>query len=126
MSAGISYDLNREILAFNGKDINADSIGYAHNPAVNLSISQSLAPAIVSGRKDPNVEILSRKICSASYSKDVVEKALLESVTYYYIQARCTNRLLEKYQKAVAFYDLFGKIGNIDFRAEDIRLFMHL
>ena len=106
VSAGISCGIDRSILDYSAKDIDSDNIGYSQNPTVNLSINQSLMPAIKSGIKDPNTEILRKNIRSASYSKDSAEKQLIENVSYYYIQARCTARLLEKYKKYVSFYDL--------------------
>lgn len=106
VSAGISYSINRGILNYSAKDIDSDNIGYSQNPSVNLSINQSLMPAFDAGIKDPNTEILRKNIRSASFTKDSAEKQLIEDVTYYYIQARCNARLLEKYKQYVAFYDL--------------------
>lgn len=106
ISAGLGYGIDRGILNYSFKEIDSDDIGYSQCPSVNLSLNQSLMPAIAKGLKDPNSEILRRNVRSASYSKDSVEKQLVEDVTYYYIQARCTDRLLEKYKKFIAFYDL--------------------
>lgn len=63
-------------------------------------------PAIATGIKDPNAEILNRNILSAFYSINSVEKSLLETVTEYYIQIRCLNRLIEKYTNYIGFYEL--------------------
>lgn len=106
VSAGLGYGIDRGILDYFSQEIDSDNIGYSQSPSVNLSLNQSLMPAIAKGLKDPNSEILKRNVRSASYSKDSVEKQLIEDVTYYYIQARCTARLLEKYEKYVDFYDL--------------------
>lgn len=106
VSLGISYSINRGFLDFSVEKINSDSIGYSHIPTVNLSINQSLFPAIINGKKDPNVEMLKKNISSAFFSKNIIEKSLIESVTNYYIQARCINRQLEKYKNYIDFYDL--------------------
>lgn len=107
VSGGISYDIERKILNYFSKEINSDNIGYSQTPSVNFSINQSLLPAFFQGYiGDPNTGILSGNFRSENFSKDLKEKSLIEKVTYYYIQARCANRLLEKYRKYVDFYDL--------------------
>ena len=41
----------------------------------------------------------------ASYSKEAIEQSLIENITQYYIQQRCTLRMLEKYERYIQFYD---------------------
>lgn len=106
VTAGVSYSMDRGIIDYSAEEIDSDSIGYSKTPAVNLSVNQSLLPGIAYGVKDPNSEILRRNVRTAVYSKDGVEKNLIESLTDYYIQIRCLNRLLEKYKKYIEFYEL--------------------
>lgn len=106
LSAGLSFGIDRGIIDYSAEEIDSDSIGYSKTPSANLSINQSLNPAIATGIKDPNAEILNRNILSAFYSINSVEKSLLETVTEYYIQIRCLNRLIEKYTNYIGFYEL--------------------
>lgn len=106
ISSGISYEIGRGVLDYFSESIDSDNIGYSHIPAFSFSMEQSLFPAFFQGIKsDPNVEILRKNILTARYSKDSVEQSLIENIAYYYIQERCTLRLLEKYKKYIDYYD---------------------
>lgn len=106
ISGGVSYEIGRGILDYFSESIDSDTIGYSHIPAFSFSMEQSLLPAFFQGIKsDPNIEILRKNIRTAQYSKDSIEQSLIENVTYYYIQARCNLRLLEKYKRYIDYYD---------------------
>ena len=106
ISSGISYEIGRGVLDYFSESIDSDNIGYSHIPAFSFSMEQSLFPAFFQGIKsDPNVEILRKNILTARYSKDSVEQSLIENIAYYYIQERCTLRLLENYKKYIDYYD---------------------
>ena len=86
--------------------LNNENIGYSHNPTVFLSIEQSLFPSFFQGVSyDPNVKILEKNLQMARYSKEAIEQSLIENITQYYIQQRCTLRMLEKYERYIQFYD---------------------
>ena len=46
-----------------------------------------------------------KNVFIATYSKEDVEKSLIENFTYYYIQERCILRLLKKYKEYIDYYD---------------------
>lgn len=107
ITATVSYGVDRGILNYFAENIGRDEIGYSHSPSFDLSIEQSLMPAFGDcGEKSiPQISLLKENIKTAGYLKDAAEKALVQSVTNYYIQARCTERELQKYKKYLEFYD---------------------
>ncbi len=106
ISSSISYGISRGILDIFSESINNENIGYSHNPTVFLSIEQSLFPSFFQGVSyDPNVKILEKNLQMARYSKEAIEQSLIENISQYYIQQRCTLRMLEKYERYIQFYD---------------------
>lgn len=106
ISSSVSYELGRSVLNYFTESINADNIGYSHIPKFSFSVEQSVFPAFFQGIKiDPDVEILRKNVFIAIYSKEAIEKSLIENFTYYYIQERCILRILEKCKEYINYYD---------------------
>lgn len=105
VSGTVSYGITRNVLDIFEK-VDFDNIGYSHSPSFDLSIQQSLNPAILSGDiKNPELAILKNNIQGAQYSKENVELSVCKTVTDYYIQHRCALREVNKYKSYLDFYD---------------------
>lgn len=105
VSGSVSYSVTRNVLDI-FEDVDSGNIGYSHSPSVDLTIQQSLKPAVLRGNRNPEIEILKKNIQSAKFSKDNLELALLRNVSNYYIQERCVLRDINKYKAWLDFYSM--------------------